>query len=574
MAPITRIIHTIGGRYKNADAVEDAPLSEFISLRATGLQFNVVHPIPAIYLADLNDDDRSGVHAHITSNLDKGQYEGDRFVTAAKESLETLTKIMHGHDTIDSDGTSTTDTSTTTTSTRADINNAKRNIPGSFEVEELTINTNGMVLEPGGSQTPLRRTRRDSDTSKWLNDVPAGESPPSVKAPSTIGTYHTCNTRAPSPTRGPQRHRRFTEDPALYENRGQQVIERYTAKRELRDQEEQLDTIESLSASCSSPTLCRSLSLAIGAARLTVAEAQKEVDVSIRTMLNVRKKVAKALSIADDMAPRQADQAPLRNYSSSQESTQQTSRISIPEQSPVFEPQQPQEAHQQAQHPDPSSKQTEDALRDLDLDLNSLEIVLGSIKRAYLRDEVLESIDKARNCMYSVRLFDPREKLGYICGQFDPRLVKEIGKAVLEAALVKREEAESILYAIIAEDTKLDQQADALRIVEKREREREAEMENRRRQEENRAREEQDERQRAAEEDRKRQHENRAQAERAEDRYYPTRERHSREQNRRTSIHSRRPKRPSFMESVAVLLVPKERFEDKQHRKDKDSRRN
>jgi hypothetical protein len=48
MAP--RTIYTLGGRYKTIDAVEDAPFGEFITVRDTGLIFNVVHPIPEQYI--------------------------------------------------------------------------------------------------------------------------------------------------------------------------------------------------------------------------------------------------------------------------------------------------------------------------------------------------------------------------------------------------------------------------------------------------------------------------------------------------------------------------------------------
>ncbi|CAO2658186.1 Nn.00g059090.m01.CDS01 [Neocucurbitaria sp. VM-36] len=437
MDPHGRKVHTIGGRYRNVDAVEGAPFGELIYVRSTGLRFNVVHPIPLRYLAELDIEELRAVHAQITRQLSTGGYVDPLFVAAANNSLATVVQVLHENDYYDG-----TETATTNPSTNATYGTA-----------------------PEQPQTP-RTSLGIQDTLNWRERVPVGRA-----HSESSGFQEDYVTPMPSPSRTYEHQVKFEMDPAQTDGRARYIAESGTAEHELRDQESMLNHLESQSASCTDSALRCELDYNIRLARLDIREARMEASVSQDALWKVCLQTKKTMDLAEDWSRKNGN----RNRSLSPTASiatpvlevlptlppkiwptaapQQPRQISSPlEIPPIATPQKPGRTSSPTHAPEDSTDQIFDQLRDLDTSLKSLADSLSyMITRWSLRERVSNSLNKARDCI------NPARRDGLRDAQLDPGAVRVVGQAVLKAARLEGEKAECVLCETLEEEDNLNQ---------------------------------------------------------------------------------------------------------------------
>jgi len=444
MAPPT--VHTIGGRYKSIKAVEDAPFAEFISVRETGLKFNVVHPVPVAYLRDLQSRERAAVHKHITAELFSNSYKDVEFVEAVEETLSLLETVQQD---MDHDRSTTADRSTTDVTSNRTYHTAR-------EYKDSRSTHRSMDHSEGESHTTRgvrpKASKHSRDVDAWKKNVPRGHAPPSVSEPSSClqsrsgsGSQSSSSSRM----RKPSRHTDFVMDAKLDEKTRVIVVEHSAASRELALQEEHLASLESLALTVTSSAARRNLYAAIREARNAVEKVRVLERKCKGALSDSRALVVDALELADDLwETSEADaeepstvSSPTTVSSRTTDSSQTTG--SSPTQRSTSTAPSEQDSLVPARFPSPSEiVSLKRELQEIDDSLSeSMRTLNQVITQSRYREGVIESIDRARACLDKVHIRGERYS------GLDDEKIRKFGFATLAIARTRHEKAMRVLDA-------------------------------------------------------------------------------------------------------------------------------
>jgi len=452
MAP--RTVHTIGGRYKSIKAVEDAPFAEFISVRETGLKFNVVHPVPVAYLRDLNSRERAAVHKHITAELFSNSYKDVEFVKAVEETLTLLETVQQD---MDHDRSSTADLTTTDATSNRTYHTAREHQESRGKHSSMHVEADTNVMS-GSRSGALERSR---NIDKWKSTVPPGYPPPSVSTPSSVFQSKSgsrSRSSSSSKMRKPSRHTDFLKDAKLDEKTRVIVVEHSAASRELALQEEHLASLESLALTVTSSAARRDLYGAIRKARGAVEKVRVLERKCKGALSDSRALVVDALELADDLwETSEADAEDASTISSpttGKSSTTVSSRTtgSSPTQRSISTAPSEPESLVPARFPSASEVVSlRQELQKIDDELSeSMRTLNGVITRSHCREGVIESIDRARACLDKVHIRGERYS------GLDDEKIRKFGFATLAIARTRHEKAMRVLDAAKREQLPLD----------------------------------------------------------------------------------------------------------------------
>ncbi|KAI4943998.1 hypothetical protein J4E91_009146 [Alternaria rosae] len=441
MAP--RAIYTFGGRYKSINAVEDAPFAEFISVRETGLKFNVVHPIPVAYLRDLDPRERDAVHKYIHSQLFNNSYKDVGFIEAAEETLSLLETVQQD---MDRDRSTTVEPTTTDATSDRTYHTAR-------DYQESHSNHRSMVHLKGESHTTrgLRpgASKRSRNIDAWKKNVPRGHAPPSVSQRSScLPSERASESQSSSPSRmrRPSRHIDFLKDAKLDEKTRVIVVEHSVASHELALQEQHLARLESLALTVTSAAARRDLYAAIRKAHTAIEKVRVLERKCKGALSDSRALVVDALELADDL------------WETSEADAEEVSTVSCP--TTVFSSTQRSTStapsEQESSVPDRFASASEvvslkKELRKIDDDLSDAMRTLNKvITRSRNREVVNESIDRARACLDKIHIMGER------FSGLDDEKIRKFGFATLAIARIRHQEAMRVLDEAKQEEHRLD----------------------------------------------------------------------------------------------------------------------
>ncbi|KAJ4376502.1 hypothetical protein N0V83_001786 [Neocucurbitaria cava] len=361
----------------------------------TGLQFNVVHPIPIEYLERLNAEELAKVREHVTQQLQAGGYPGPSHAAAARTSLGSIDQIRN------SDTSDTASEATFRTAPSIGTFNTARS-------------TGTFYTAPSRAQSPPTPPEI-RETMNWRDNVRNSGS--FVAEPQSP----TSTSRRPASTRPPVR----AADPV------QSTAEYHAREDELRVQEEILDTIAARVASRTDPDPHAEFGVALARARMEIIKARSKAHIPESAVRNARSRTTQVMDLAHDILSRQ--QAP-PSYTATPELPKQTET-------------------KPASLEDPTG-QTFEQLRDLDAHLEYISSgLMDLISQTNLRSVVAETIRKARDTLNPVR------QNGAQFGPLDRAKTREIGQTVLAAARQEAEAVDRSLARIMQAEENLNNAA-------------------------------------------------------------------------------------------------------------------
>jgi hypothetical protein len=431
-----RTVHTLGGRYKSIEAVEDAPFGELISVRETGLILNAVHPIPILHLRDLDPQERAAVHKYVTSQLSSDSYEGVRFVEAVKKTLsllETIQQDMDHEPKVTADPTINDTTSNRSYKTAVDCR-----VTGSL-VESI----NNLTMESG--TTPLSQVgapERRSNIDAWERDITPGRAPSSVSPPSWYLQSEdgsVSQPRSPTRLRKPSRHIDFAKDPTLDKKTRVIVVEKGAASHELALQEEHLGRLESL-ATTVAVAARRDLTTAIQRARTAIGKV-RNLELKCKGALSdSRALVVDALDLADHL------------WEESEAGNDGALTASLLTQQSVAPCSPGQVSSMPLQCASVSEiLLLEQELRLIDDDLSEKMRTLNDvITRSRLREDVIKQVEHVRQCLDSLHVYGERYS------DFDDEKLRLFGFDTLETVQQRHVKALQVLEKAMHEEVRLN----------------------------------------------------------------------------------------------------------------------